>query len=330
MKNLIICLLAALALYSCSDSESNPSRGKIEGQVIDTKYLPVENVLIQTVPASQSTLTDINGNFTFDQMDPGEYRVTAYKFSYPTGAENIKVNAGLTTNMVIILDSSAINNSGDTLTDSYTKLLLHFNNNLTDSSGNNYSVTDYSTTDNATYFKFGGHSRYFSGSGSSYLQLANSPNFDFGAGDFTIDFWLFPTSVTHIKQCVIYRRTSNVYTPWQFEIGTGGLTYDGSTTGSSWDINITGPSLALNAWSHIALVRYGATITMYLNGSSVGTPVNIGSKSLFNNSQGLSIGDIPMIRGISVYPFVGYMDEIRISKGIARWTTNFTTPDRQY
>jgi hypothetical protein len=86
---------------------------------------------------------------------------------------------------------------------------------------------------------------------------------------------------------------------------------------------IEGSSDALeNEWQHIALVRQGSTMTLYLNGSSIGTTTNSTTFSGPIRPGCEYYADV-------AYPLDGFMDEYRVSK-TARYTTNFTPPTRPF
>ena len=79
-------------------------------------------------------------------------------------------------------------------------------------------------------------------------------------------------------------------------------------------------------WNHFAVVRAGSNIKFFVGGNQVGTDKNIGSVSFFNSAVELEIGTL----GSGLTLFDGNIDEFRISKGIARWTSNFTPPISEY
>ena len=83
-------------------------------------------------------------------------------------------------------------------------------------------------------------------------------------------------------------------------------------------------------WTHLAIVRNGSNLSMYKNGTSIsstdGTAGN-GGASMASVTSLVSIG--ARSNG-TYYPFYGYIDELRITKGVARWTSNFTPPTVPY
>jgi hypothetical protein len=75
----------------------------------------------------------------------------------------------------------------------------------------------------------------------------------------------------------------------------------------------------LNTWTHIAFVRSGTTLTCFLNGVSVGTTTT--ASSIGSASAGSYIGSSQ-----SGNYWFGYIDDLRVTKGYARYTSNFTPP----
>ncbi len=223
--------------------------------------------------------------------------------------------------------------------DSNTKLLLHFDNNLTDSSVNNKTVTNYSTVDNSTYYKFGAHSRYFNG-GTAYLTVPNSTDWSFGTGDFTIDFWQYSTNfIRYFGWAATQNNTNMTQAGWVVasdvpdtsnpaSCNAGFFFEDG---GVQYYFYTTGNLIVKNTWQHIAIVRYGNTVTAYINGTAAGS-MDVTGRTINTYANATWVLDIGNARGnyASAYNMYGYIDEFRISKGIARWTATFTPPTLAY
>ena len=95
----------------------------------------------------------------------------------------------------------------------------------------------------------------------------------------------------------------------------------------SWDIATTQVlgSIHNETWHHIAVVRSGSTLTTYVDGTSRGTDTI--SLAMSPTSADVEIG-----QGVytSSYPYEGYLDDIRITKGVARYTSNFTPPTASF
>jgi hypothetical protein len=170
--------------------------------------------------------------------------------------------------------------------------------------------------------KFGTASAYFDGGGSQ-LSLADSADWNFGTGSFTIDFWIkfsiLPTDQTAIwEQYVDATHYIKLYL--HYTAGWVIVVYDGSQT-----VNIQQGAVTTSAgtWYHIALVRNGNDWNIYQNGTSVASGTDDSEVPDF--AAVVKIGD-----GQGVNHFNGYIDEFRVSKGVARWTANFTPETSAY
>lgn len=173
--------------------------------------------------------------------------------------------------------------------------------------------------------KFGGASGLFDGAGSR-LQAVDSPDWAFSSKDFTIDFWVRFASTSGTQVLVGYP----YYSPnkaWQiaWEEEFNSLKFAYSTDGSN-NTDARFPwSPSADTWYHVAMVRDGSDLKAFVNGSQIGSTYNIGNASIHDSNDPLYIGS----RGNEEH-FSGWLDEIRISKGIARWATDFTPSSGEY
>ena len=161
------------------------------------------------------------------------------------------------------------------------------------------------------------------------ITVANSSDFDFGTGAFTIDWWEYRT--TSYNGAASISRDDAIahsgYTPFLLGYNASGtLQVYMSSTGSSWDIASARSlgALNINGWHHFAVVRSGNNFYNFQDG--VQTATWSSSASLLASSGDLQIGTYYT----NVGQLYGYIDELRISKGIARWTTGFTPPVSEY
>ena len=219
--------------------------------------------------------------------------------------------------------------------DRYTKSLLHFNGadgstNFKDETvkiwtpyGNVQIKTDQS--------KFGGASAYFDGSGD-YLSTPSHSDFNFGLQNFTIDFWMrLQTSGT--SYYILFREDS-IQMWLRYSDGEYAL-YAYFDPSKESQVNLSFKytdlsSFTINKWYHIAIVRNGSNFTGYVNGEYRGIYSHLdGAKALSSVSKPLYIGARNLSGSIDSY-FKGWIDEFRISKGIARWTSSFTPPTIPY
>lgn len=170
--------------------------------------------------------------------------------------------------------------------------------------------------------KFGGASAVFDGSGD-YLSIPNSSAFDFGSGDFTISLFVRFATFGPWTGILGKRAGEQNYAPFLIESnGSSQLRFLVSTSGSSW-IFIPSSTLTTGIWYHIAAVRRGSTLYYFIDGVSQGTASISGA--LMTNTNAITIGrDSEAVIGQSQVN--GWLDECLITKGIARYTANFTPP----
>jgi hypothetical protein len=208
-------------------------------------------------------------------------------------------------------------------------LLLHcdgVNNSavFTDSSPTPKAVTvsgdaKISTTDS----KFGGASAFFTGvSGSGYLSIPSNAAFNFGADAFTIEAWVRVQAGGFSNLPVIATNTGWTSGANVFYVSAGNFRFASNVNGNPVVIHYYDFT---TQWNHVALVRSGNTFTLFLNGAAVATGSASGS---VNFSSGATL--IGATGWNSSERFKGYIDELRVTKGVARYTTNFTPPPEPF
>ena len=191
-------------------------------------------------------------------------------------------------------------------------------------SGSAKTITRFGDTKTLTaQSKFYGSSGFFDGTGD-YLSIPDDVDFDLGSSNFTIEGFVYVTATSGSLQTLIAKGTgNNNQASYHIALTTGGTwVYYLSGNGSTWSIAsaITIGTNALNTWQHIALVRNGSTFTPYLNGVA-GTPTT-SSTALFDSNKIFSVGaDDPGNQLL-----FGYIQDLRIYKGVAKYTANFTPP----
>jgi Concanavalin A-like lectin/glucanases superfamily len=209
-------------------------------------------------------------------------------------------------------------------TDSYTKLLLNADgingqSIFIDNSPFLKTILPYGDVITDTNVKKNGlASVYYDGTGD-YLKTPDDDDFNFGAGDFTIDFWVNFSSLNS-DQC-LFSQPSSGYSPiiLIYYSSTNKLQIQGSVDGTTWQFNAptATPPFVINTWYHVALVRNGTNWRVYINGNNVIETAQ--TLTLFNSSEYFFIGGNGHGQLLN-----GYLDDFRVSKGIARWTSNFT------
>lgn len=208
--------------------------------------------------------------------------------------------------------------------DAYTKLLLHCNGTngsttFVDSSASAHTVTSNGGAAISTaQSKFGGASAYFDGT-DDYLTIPDSADFDFGTDSFCIDFWLYYES-GH-SGVVLGTNGNYSYDIYISDQGRPQLYYYNSIAVLTMESNVPADS-----WSHVAFCKNNRDMYGFINGEQKAYVSN--TDVSFNVSNGLCLGRYSS--GASTGQLNMYVDELRISKGIARWTANFTPPDSEY
>jgi len=147
---------------------------------------------------------------------------------------------------------------------------------------------------------------------SQYLTVPNNTAFDFGTGDFTVEAWVYLTSLNPGTYVPIF---SSAYL---FYIGSVGqvLVYDGTNNVVSGTSN----DVSANAWTHLAYVRSGTTLRVYSNGVL---------KAFATVSGSIGSGTPNRIFNSSINPAIygqGYVSNLRIVKGTAVYTSAFSVP----
>jgi hypothetical protein len=207
--------------------------------------------------------------------------------------------------------------------DSYTKLLCHFDTAKASSvlaeTGQTITYAADADCTNAQS-KFGGKALALDGTGD-YISLPNEAGWDFGTGNFTIDGWIKYDSLPVVTGGIISSETGATAAYTLDFLASGALRWRNADT-----VEITSAAIT-TAWTHFAIVRNSNTCTMYIDGVSAGSYDCTGDS--FNSAGGvLAMGRLRV--DVDAYYLDGWLDEVRISKGIARWTSAFTKPAYPY
>lgn len=222
--------------------------------------------------------------------------------------------------------------------DSFTKILL-----TTDGSNGSTTFTDSNVGGSAHTWtaggnaqistaqsKFGGASGLFDGT-SDFVTTPDSADYTLGAGDWTFDCWFYRSGGDGTRRFFFGQATT----------GNSGITIGGeldasnvlhcivSTDGTGATITSVTGTTAITAvgWHHLAFLRTGNILRMFLDGAQEGGDVGFAS-AVHDSAAGLwSIGSLG---GLTTLTWNGHIDEARLSVGVARWTANFTPPGSAY
>lgn len=205
-----------------------------------------------------------------------------------------------------------------------TVLLLNFGNGaLVDYAGNNMLLFSGTAQVQSNSKKYGTGAMYFDGTASASAYIPDSANTPYLStrfpADFTVEFWMMRTGSAGVVK---------------------GLTAKGGAT-SGWyvgidasnHINITETTtttagtatIADNVWYHIALVKIGTSLKLYVNGVQ-DISVTSSSAAAYILVTNLYIG----ANRTNTANFVGYIDDYRITNGVGRYTANFVVPQRGF
>ena len=195
-----------------------------------------------------------------------------------------------------------------------------------DLSNQNHTVTVNGAQISSAQSKFGGTSLLLDGS-NDYLSIGGSEwNSNLNSGDFTVEFWIRLDTLGDSRIITNYNGSNG----WGVAMwsGGGGTNYfDGYWYNGSWQYiqynhgsaSHTTPSV--DTWYHLAFVRNGNDWSLYLNGTAEYT------RTVSGSITSSSLGALEIGRRYDAAQYVdGYIDDLRITKGLARYTSNFTPP----
>jgi len=196
-----------------------------------------------------------------------------------------------------------------------TSLLLNFTNaGIYDAAMQNDMETSGGAQVSTGQAKYGTTSVFFNGS-TDWLSMPNNPAHNFGTGDFTVESWVYQASTPGNQNFV-----SNYNGPsegWGIRVVSGVPYFMWGDT-----VIVNGSSaISANTWTHIAVTRSGTTARMFVNGTQVASATD--STDLTGTGT-LFVGRLRT--ATAGFLWNGYLDDLRITKGYARYTANFTPP----
>jgi hypothetical protein len=223
----------------------------------------------------------------------------------------------------------------NTPTDPYfsnVSLLLHMDGNqdsqtFTDSSNNNFTITALGDAKIDTAIKkIGTGSAKLDGNGDSCIASDNIL-LDLGS-TWTMEWWVYFNTLAGSQ--TMLSKSGFVVLPFGFYVTKNAinnyLTIGNGTAVTQFDASITSE----NTWYHIAIASDATENKTYffLNGSL--TKTNNTSTTLTDNSSVLRIGALTVSGGGNPEYLNGYIDELRITKDVCRYTSNFTPPESEF
>jgi hypothetical protein len=211
--------------------------------------------------------------------------------------------------------------------DSYTKLMLHMASDFSDSElapTKTFTAENGASIDSSTY-KFAPGSGKFQAGSHQYLQGATTySDFALGSQDFTIDTW-FDFNGSLGNECIFSDYQSPDYY-WAFGFESSGMFFY-SKAGSFQIVLYSNGSFPSSGFHHIEIDRQGSNWYFFLDGTQIG--------STQTNAASIGVNDLPFVGDLGNDNYYSYylnhnIQELRISVGIARHTSNFTPPTSEY
>lgn len=198
-----------------------------------------------------------------------------------------------------------------------TSLLLNFTNaGIFDQTAKNILETIGDAKVSTVQYKYGTGSMYFDGTGDRVHTGPSNPLIALGTGNFTVECWVNKLDTNHrgiwqISSTAggLQASTSNLALGYQ--TGVWQIYRNGNSESASY-------SITPNTWYHTAVVRNSGTTKLYVNGTEV---ISVADTNNYT-------GTYMVIGGYydTSYLHNGYIDDLRITRGYARYTSNFTPP----
>ena len=153
------------------------------------------------------------------------------------------------------------------------------------------------------------------------LEIAHNADWDWGTGDFTVEFWVRPSGAIGTEN-IISRKNSGTDSTFYLRFESGKLNW----AAGGDHLSPSTSDFAVDNWYHVAFVKASGTMKCYKNGTQLYTfsdSVNYSSST--DASSAISIG-CRILSGNYIQFGEFYLDELRVTKGLAVYTGNFTAP----
>lgn len=207
-----------------------------------------------------------------------------------------------------------------------TKWLLNFANGVVvDKSAKNYGLNPVGTESlSSSVVKYGAGSVYFDGATSYTVVPTIATQFNWATltGGFTIEAWVYPTTLGGSVRPIVSQSTSTTTNEWEFIWNTSSQLQFRYWTGAARSVIDVGATVPINTWTHVAMTFDGSNVRIFVNGVLKVTTAYIAAQvsGLVNLVIGAAGGG--QEGGVIAY-YAGYMDDLRITT-VCRYTGNFT------
>jgi len=172
--------------------------------------------------------------------------------------------------------------------------------------------------------RFGGSSMFFGTGGGAYAQTpVDQHNFGFGTGDFTIEMWINPTP-GNAGVFFDTRRQTESRINMSLTNNNAGMSVSVSTTA----IITVNTGITAGSWNYIAVTRASGSLRLFINGTQAGSTTTMTTD--LGATGSLCLATAGDARGDTRYGYTGYIQDVRITRGVARYTANFTAPTNAF
>lgn len=207
-----------------------------------------------------------------------------------------------------------------------TQLLTCQSNKFIDNSANAFAITATGTPKVQTQNPFRvntGLSYYFDGTGDYLTMAENTGLWYFGSGDFTIECWIYLGATNASTGYIVARSQHGVGSDWYFGLTSTNQLQFYALTGGAGNIATSTGTLVLNVWTHVAVARSGTNVRLFINGVVDGTLTSYAG--VLTTAYGPTVVSNASNNTGSHY-VTGYIADLRVTKGYARYTATFTPP----
>lgn len=214
-------------------------------------------------------------------------------------------------NVVFLLDASGMANGATAFVDVKGKTVT--------TAGNAQAKTDK--------FIFGTSSAFFDGTGD-YLSVPDSSDWAFGTGDFTVEAFAAPNVNAEERYFLSQATALGSFFPFLLGRSASNQFYPRTSNGATILTPGTGGTWANLTFKHAAISRVGNTLYSLFDGAVIGS-VSVTGVTFMDSTGLLFIGAYGGDSG-STYPWKGWIDQVRITKGVGRYNGSYTVPSAKF
>ena len=170
-----------------------------------------------------------------------------------------------------------------------------------------------------------GSAMTFDGADATNFNLGNDSDFDFGTGDFTIEFWRNRNSVSDTESYFTKYDNGETQSFWFGAVNNGRDGFYWYDTNGEHSILTSDNTVVASQYDHLCAERHNGTVSLYVNGVSVGIST-LGALALNTTTDNVKIGANDDDNGTIYYPFDGEIQDLRVYKGLAKYKGGFDVP----